>query len=132
VAVLFCDLDGFKAVNDRYGHPAGDVVLRETARRLQTVLRPGDTVGRIGGDEFVAVCPSVPGEAAAAALVARVVEAVGAPVVVGTDADGPLQVRVGVSVGVALSRGTDDVDALLARADEAMYRVKRERQAAPR
>ena len=132
VAVLFCDLDGFKAVNDRYGHPAGDVVLRETARRLQAVLRPGDTVGRIGGDEFVAVCPSVPGEAAAAALVARVVEAVGAPVVVGADADGPLQVRVGVSVGVALSRGADDVDALLARADEEMYRVKRERHAALR
>jgi diguanylate cyclase (GGDEF)-like protein len=132
LAVLFCDLDGFKAVNDRYGHPAGDIVLRETAHRLQAVLRPGDTVGRLGGDEFVAVCPGVPGEAAADALVARIVEAVGAPVVVGADADGPVQVRVGVSVGVALAGGADDVDALLARADAAMYRVKRERHAGVR
>ena len=132
LAVLFCDLDGFKTVNDEHGHPAGDVVLRETARRLQAVLRPADTVGRLGGDEFVAICPGVPGEAAAAALAARVVAAVGAPVVVGCGADGPVEVRVGVSVGIALSTGEDVADAVLARADEAMYRVKRERHAAAR
>ena len=89
-------------------------------------------MGRLGGDEFVAVCPGVPGEAAAAALAARVVEAVGAPVVVGCGADGPVEVRVGVSVGIALSTGADVADAVLARADEAMYRVKRERHAAAR
>ncbi|WP_138733118.1 sensor domain-containing diguanylate cyclase [Modestobacter excelsi] len=132
LAVLFCDLDGFKAVNDEHGHLAGDLVLRETARRLQSVLRPGDTVGRLGGDEFVAVCPGVPGEAAVTALAARIVAAVGTPVVVGQGPDGPVEVRVGVSVGVTLSTGDDDADAVLARADEAMYRVKRERHAAVR
>ncbi|WP_138757380.1 sensor domain-containing diguanylate cyclase [Modestobacter altitudinis] len=132
LAVLFCDLDGFKAVNDEHGHPAGDVVLQETARRLQTVLRPGDTVGRLGGDEFVAVCPGVPGEAAAAALAARIVAAVGAPVVVGRGPTGPVEVRVGVSVGVTLATGADVAGAVLARADEAMYRVKRERRSGVR
>jgi diguanylate cyclase (GGDEF)-like protein len=130
--VLFCDLDGFKAVNDSHGHPAGDAVLRETARRLHTVLRPGDTVGRLGGDEFVVVCPGVPGEAAAAALAERVVDAVGAPIVIAGHPAGPVQVRVGVSVGVTLSGGGEPADTVLARADEAMYRVKRERHAALR
>ncbi|MGY1820966.1 diguanylate cyclase domain-containing protein [Geodermatophilus sp. SYSU D00079] len=126
VAVLFCDLDGFKAVNDSWGHAAGDAVLRETARRLQTAVRPGDTVGRLGGDEFLVVCPDVPTEAAAAVVAERIERAVGAPLVVDGGPAGGVEVRVGVSVGAALSRPGDAPETLLTRADEAMYRVKRD------
>ncbi|MGY1707687.1 diguanylate cyclase domain-containing protein [Geodermatophilus sp. SYSU D00697] len=129
VAVLFCDLDGFKAVNDAWGHAAGDTVLRETARRLHTVLRPGDTVGRLGGDEFVVVCPDVPTEEAAALVVERIHHAVTAPLTVDGGPAGRVQVSVGVSTGAALSRPGDGPEALLRRADVAMYRVKRDHHA---
>ncbi|MGY1620705.1 diguanylate cyclase domain-containing protein [Geodermatophilus sp. SYSU D00965] len=129
VAVLFCDLDGFKAVNDAWGHAAGDAVLRETARRLHTVLRPGDTVGRLGGDEFVVVCPDVPTAEAAAVVVERVERAVTAPLTVDRGPAGEVQVAVGVSVGAALSRPGDAPETLLTRADVAMYRVKRDHHA---
>src|SRR6185503_9241590 len=75
LALLFCDLDGFKAVNDAYGHQIGDAVLKMTAARLSSVVRPEDTVARIGGDEFVVLCEAL-GDAASATLVAaRVREA---------------------------------------------------------
>ena len=130
VAVLFCDLDGFKAVNDVCGHAAGDEVLRATARRLQDAVRPGDTVARLGGDEFIVVCPDVPDERAAAVVVERVVEAVRAPLLVDGGPAGRVEVRVGASVGTALSRPGDAPEGLLGRADSAMYRVKRAHHAA--
>ncbi|WP_300018661.1 diguanylate cyclase [Pseudonocardia sp.] len=130
VAVLFCDLDGFKHVNDTAGHVAGDAVLRATAKRLRAVLRPQDTVARVGGDEFVCVLDAArrtapPDLAAAEArrqartVAWRIVAAVAQPV----DVDGTT-VRVSVSVGITLARAGDDPGSALRDADRAMYRAK--------
>jgi diguanylate cyclase (GGDEF)-like protein/PAS domain S-box-containing protein len=115
-AVLFIDLDNFKWVNDAHGHAAGDAVLVEIGRRLQTAVRPGDTIARLGGDEFVAVCEEVD-EASALAVGRRLQEAIGAPVTAGG-----LEHRLSASIGVAL--GAVEPDTLLANADAAGYRAK--------
>lgn len=123
VAVLFCDLDGFKAINDANGHGAGDLVLQEVARRLESVTRASDTVARVGGDEFVIVCEGLVDQGALAELAERVIAAVSRPVHL---AEG-VSVVVGISVGVAVARDTGeeaDADRLLTRADTAMYRAK--------
>lgn len=127
VAVLFCDLDDFKAVNDVHGHAAADAVLREVAARLSATLREGDTAARLGGDEFALVCPGVLSEAQAAVLVERLTAAVAAPVVV----DG-VPHQVGVSVGAVLSRPGSTADSLLTCADAAMYEAKSARRSARR
>ncbi len=119
-AVVFCDLGGFKAVNDRYGHLAGDEVLQEVARRLRSLVRAGDTVGRVGGDEFVLVCERTTGKTADA-IARRLVRLLTHPVELKS---GPA-VCVGAHVGVAVGRPGDRPDDLLGRADEAMYRRKR-------
>ncbi|MGY1771815.1 diguanylate cyclase domain-containing protein [Blastococcus sp. SYSU D00813] len=115
--VVYCDLDGFKAINDSAGHAAGDAALLHTARALRSVVRPGDTVGRIGGDEFVVVCSGIGTARDAEDLVARMGTALAA---------GDAGVRA--SCGTALSRPTDTAESLLRRADEAMYAVKRSRR----
>ncbi|MGQ7294945.1 diguanylate cyclase domain-containing protein [Quadrisphaera sp. KR29] len=131
VAVLYCDLDGFKAVNDLHGHAAGDAVLLEVARRLSAAVRPQDVVARLGGDEFVLVCPGVADAAQAEALARRIAAVVAEPVVV----DG-VEHRVGVSVGTELSRpgeGSEGAERLLSAADAAMFarkRARRDRRAA--
>jgi diguanylate cyclase (GGDEF)-like protein len=117
-AVLFVDLDGFKAVNDRGGHAAGDDVLRTVAGRIQNALRPADLVARYGGDEFAVLLEDVEADFAVE-IGGRLVDAFRQPIEHGTGlAD------VGVSVGVALSRPDDDVDTIVVRADEAMYTAK--------
>ena len=123
LALLFCDLDGFKAVNDAYGHQIGDAVLKMTAARLSSVVRPEDTVARIGGDEFVVLCEAL-GDAASATLVAaRVREAVAAPM---PTLRGDIEVTL--SIGVAMANLGEDAssDTLLRDADEAMYKAKRQ------
>ncbi|MFN8036201.1 MAG: PAS domain S-box protein [Acidimicrobiia bacterium] len=120
VAVLFLDLDGFKALNDRAGHGAGDDVLRHVADRLRQAIRPGDTAARLGGDEFVVLLTDVDGLDAASVVALRVQEELSGPVP-GHD-DVPV---VRTSIGVA---GTADPstppDVLVARADSAMYTAK--------
>lgn len=121
-ALLFLDLDAFKAVNDRYGHAAGDEVLRVVARRIQEVLRVDDTVARLGGDEFLVILDDVAGEESVERVVSRIVEAIKAPI----EVTGGRHVFVGVSIGVALAEDPDEsIDALLERADFAMYDAKR-------
>ena len=119
-AVLFLDLDRFKAINDTLGHDAGDELLREVARRISGVLRPDDIVARLGGDEFVVVCPDAGDEERARALAQRVISAVEAsPIRAGT-----AEVAVTASLGIALSAGAAHPESLLRDADAAMYRAK--------
>jgi diguanylate cyclase (GGDEF)-like protein len=120
VAVLFCDLDRFKVINDSLGHDAGDTLLRELARRLREVVRPGDTVARFGGDEFAVLCESIADEAHAVAIAERVGRVTATPFQLG-DAE----VFVTMSVGIALGGGTRTrPEALIENADAAMYRAK--------
>lgn len=121
VAVLFIDLDGFKSVNDTYGHDSGDAVLREVAGRLGRVVRDTDTVARAGGDEFLIVLADLQSRDSAAAVAAKLIESLSLPINLNDR-----QAIVGASIGIALfpADGTD-VDSLVKRADEAMYEVKR-------
>ena len=120
VGVLFCDLDGFKSINDRYGHDAGDAVLKAVASRMEGVARKGDTVARLAGDEMVVVCPGLRAAADLELVAARMRFAVAAPVALGGALTTPR-----ISVGAALAEGGDDAEALLRRADAAMYEAKR-------
>jgi diguanylate cyclase (GGDEF)-like protein len=120
-AVVLCDVDSFKAYNDRYGHLAGDDVLRRVAATLSSGLRTGDTAYRFGGEEFLLVLPEQDAEAAAAITerLRQTVEDLGIP-----HADGlPLGV-VTVSAGVAVSAEAGDADGLLKAADRALYAAK--------
>ena len=122
VAVLYLDLDGFKPINDQFGHEAGDAVLVEVARRLSSVVRPQDTVARIGGDEFAVLCDGFPADAEIHSLVARMAEAVARPMP-GGPAGGARQVTA--SIGAAFAGEADGPEDLIRLADEAMYRQKR-------
>jgi diguanylate cyclase (GGDEF)-like protein/PAS domain S-box-containing protein len=115
-AVLFIDLDNFKQVNDTFGHAAGDAVLVETARRLQTAVRPGDTIARHGGDEFVAVCEDIDAEAALA-VGRRLQEAIQPPLIAGG-----VEHELSASIGIAI--GDHGPDELIGEADLAAYRAK--------
>jgi diguanylate cyclase (GGDEF)-like protein/PAS domain S-box-containing protein len=119
VAVLYCDLDHFKEVNDTLGHAAGDRLLVEVGRRLQRAAREQDTVGRLGGDEFVMISRQVRTSAEAASLAARVMRAVQQPVNLYGQPALP-----SLSMGVALARPDDSSDSVLATADRAMYAAK--------
>ncbi|MDZ7631568.1 MAG: GGDEF domain-containing protein [Gemmatimonadaceae bacterium] len=124
VGVLYIDLDEFKAVNDRHGHLAGDDVLRVVGQRLQHLLRASDTVGRIGGDEFVAISPYLRQSSDLEVVVAKVREALRNVV-----EHGGVRISVDGSVGAALyPRDGDTPTALLAVSDSALYRDKGERR----
>jgi diguanylate cyclase (GGDEF)-like protein len=122
VSLIYCDLDGFKAVNDRYGHLAGDHVLKETADRLLAATRAGDTVARMGGDEFVILVED--GDARAIrALLGRIRDAVNDAI----ELPNGTIVQVSLTAGAATADGSSDVDDLLGRADAAMYAAKGDR-----
>jgi diguanylate cyclase (GGDEF)-like protein/PAS domain S-box-containing protein len=142
-ALLFIDLDGFKPVNDLHGHAAGDDVLRIVAQRIVATLRPSDLAGRFGGDEFGVLLRDAD-HATAGQVSERLVAAIGRPIVLppadavagGGRAASPRRMRVGASIGVALSARpaaaapVPDVQALLRAADHAMYEAKRARSQA--
>jgi diguanylate cyclase (GGDEF)-like protein/PAS domain S-box-containing protein len=116
IALLFVDLDNFKALNDSYGHPFGDAALMELGRRLQSAVRPSDTVARLGGDEFVVLCEQVDDDSVLA-LGRRLQAAIQLPLVLESVGH-----EVSASIGIAL--GKADPDQLLANADRALYRAK--------
>lgn len=124
--VLIVDLDGFKAINDRLGHPTGDLVLMAFAERLQSVLRASDTAARLGGDEFSIVCENTE-LADAEILCGRLRHAVTDPLTLAGEV-----VAVGVSIGIGATRGGEDPDLSVERvvreADHAMYTDKGRRR----
>lgn len=124
-AVGFLDLDHFKDINDSHGHEAGDLLLQEVARRLQSSLRAADTVCRLGGDEFVMIYSTVDSQAELQALAAKLMAAISAPCRLGDGEDAPV-VQVSGSLGLALfpAHGVDP-QVLLTHADQAMYAAKR-------
>jgi diguanylate cyclase (GGDEF)-like protein/PAS domain S-box-containing protein len=119
VAVLFVDLDHFKGVNDRHGHRAGDELLVAVARKLESAVRPSDTVARIGGDEFAVLCEDMSGESDAVLVAQRLCDALNEPVKFESG-----KISVTASIGIAFAQEGDDPDSLLKNADAAMYKVK--------
>lgn len=119
-ALVFIDLDDFKSVNDRLGHAAGDRLLTVAAQRLRGTARKGDAVGRVGGDEFIVICPRVGSSAEAIKIAERVAAATTFTVDLGSG-----EAELKTSVGVAWTAERLDADDFLARADAAMYESKR-------
>jgi diguanylate cyclase (GGDEF)-like protein len=120
LALMFIDLNDFKAVNDRYGHLAGDELLVEVGHRLRAELRGSDTVARLGGDEFTVLCEGVTDPADAMALARRIAISLGCPYALAAG-----KVEISAAVGVTLAAPTgEDPATLLRRADAAMYEAK--------
>ena len=119
VAVLFIDLDRFKVVNDSLGHHAGDAVLSKVAERLRHGVRTSDTVARIGGDEFVVICPDVDSSRDVAQLADALQKSIARPIRIGDHV-----ASVDASIGIAFGVGHDDPESLLRNADQAMYLAK--------
>jgi len=120
IAMLYFDLDDFKAINDGHGHAVGDRVLRIVADRLRGCSRGSDVVGRLGGDEFVSFVRDIDDDEAARAVGRRVLEAISGP----ASASG-VDVAIRTSVGVARSWPGADADGLISHADAALYDAKR-------
>ena len=124
LALAFVDLDAFKAINDQFGHAAGDALLVGVARHIKQVLREGDTFARLGGDEFIVLLADLPNEAACEPMLARILEAAALPV----SWQGQ-RLQVSASLGVTCYPASDqelDPTQLLQKADHAMYRAKQD------
>jgi diguanylate cyclase len=121
MAVLFIDIDGFKAVNESFGHAAGDEVLQEVGRRLSALARPQDTAARIGGDEFLLLVAAPGSQEAAAAVAQRSLHALISPYLLA----GGREVRLSCSIGIAMFPEHGPTSRLIGNADSAMFAVKR-------
>ena len=124
LAVVFLDLDAFKAINDKHGHDAGDQLLMQLSRRMKEALRETDTLARMGGDEFVAVLAGLADGTDCELLLARLLQAASDPVMV-SGKSGPVNLQVSASIGVTMyPQDSSDADLLLRHADQAMYAAK--------
>lgn len=123
LAIHCIDLDGFKPVNDVHGHPAGDELLRQVARRVGSLLRDGDFAARLGGDEFAVFQSGLSHPQEAELMSRRLSRALAGSYDVGRDT-----VEIGASVGFAVGSGGDSLEELVAAADDALYKVKRQRR----
>jgi diguanylate cyclase (GGDEF)-like protein len=120
MALMYLDIDRFKQINDRYGHNAGDAVLREFADRLSRTLRSSDTVARLGGDEFTVIMEGLPAPEVAATVAAKIVQAMRTPFVIDLQA-----IDVTTSIGLAFYQGdATTVEALVKQADVMLYQAK--------
>jgi diguanylate cyclase (GGDEF)-like protein len=121
IAVLLFDLDGFKTVNDTFGHVAGDEMLRTTAEAVAASLRPSDTAARFGGDEFIVLCEGIGSERGAIQVAKRIIEATSSARSIGDK-----EARISLSMGIALtSEASASAAELISNADAALYRAKR-------
>jgi diguanylate cyclase (GGDEF)-like protein/PAS domain S-box-containing protein len=124
LAVLTLDLDGFKGINDRFGHPAGDIVLKTVAERLVEQVRDSDVVARVGGDEFMVLLPKVSGPKAVADVARRLLAATERSIPLPDDGRGD-EAKISTSIGIALyPTHSDNFEGLTMAADRAMYVVK--------
>ncbi|GAB6095627.1 hypothetical protein JCM14469_18790 [Desulfatiferula olefinivorans] len=122
VAILFVDLDGFKSINDNFGHDAGDFLLKEIAKRIGSCIREVDTVGRIGGDEFLLVLTELQSKKNSSSVAEKIIDCIGQPVLFNGN-----QLTVGASIGIAVFPDhSADREQLIKLADEAMYTIKNE------
>jgi Amt family ammonium transporter len=122
-ALLFIDLDGFKLINDEYGHDAGDILLKEAALRIQSVIRKTDLAARFGGDEFVVLLDNIQNESFAAEVTDKIINAVKQPISLPNNEEGFVNASIGLKIfdqEIRLS-----VDDILNQADKAMYVAKR-------
>ena len=116
------DLDGFKSINDAYGHAVGDQALIEFAQRISAIMRPGAVFIRVGGDEFAVIVPNIESLDGPAALARRIIAAVAEPFLIGH-----ISTSVGVGIGIAIAPSDGmDPEILVQRADRALYRAKAE------
>lgn len=122
VAIMFIDLDGFKPVNDQYGHAVGDQLLTAVAERLRGAVRQSDTVARVGGDEFVALATGIDSREGASGLAGKLLDSLAAPFLVRGK---KLVIRASVGIAMFPADGADG-ETLINNADQAMYRAKLE------
>jgi Amt family ammonium transporter len=122
-AILFIDLDGFKAINDQYGHNAGDILLKEAANRIQTIIRKTDLAARFGGDEFVILLENIQNESFAAQVADKIIHSIKQPIQLPNDVTGCVNASIGLKVFDGGSK--KNVDDILNMADKAMYEAKR-------
>ncbi|MEZ5247632.1 MAG: EAL domain-containing protein, partial [Acidimicrobiales bacterium] len=121
MALMTLDIDGFKTINDSLGHPVGDALLTQVAARLTNAIQPGQTILRMGGDEFAIILPSIAGEAAARLAAQHLLDTLDEPFQIGARLE-----HVRTSIGVALTDDRDHAEALIGRADIALYEAKRQ------